>query len=76
MSCYPVNPIICPTQYVVRDSYAQRAVPVIQPVVTINRQNVVDVPQYFIQPSSTNVVVNQGFQGFQGQPGFFGRRFL
>jgi len=73
MSCYPVNPIICPPQYVVRDYYAQRAVPVIQPVVTINRQNVVDVPQYFIQPTSTNVVVNRGFQGPQG---FFGRRFL
>jgi hypothetical protein len=72
----PVTPIVCPTQYVVRDFYTTRAVPVVQPVVTVNRQNVVDVPQYFVQPMTTNVVVDRGFQGFQGSQGFLGRRFL
>jgi spore coat protein D len=74
MHCYqPARPIVYPPQYVVRDYYTPRTVPVIQPVVTVNRQNVVDVPQYYVQPLETNVVVNQGFQGY---PGFPGRRFL
>ncbi|SDI36756.1 spore coat protein D [Desulfosporosinus hippei] len=68
------KPICCPPQYCVRDYYAQRMIPVIQPIVTINRQNIVDVPQYYYQPITRNVVVNQGFQGqgVQGQ-GFQGQ---
>lgn len=75
------RPICCPPKYCVRDFYAQRTIPVIQPVVTINRQNIVDVPQYFVQPISRNVVVNQGFQnqGMAAQggatQGFLGRGF-
>ncbi len=71
-----VAPVVLPTQYAVRDYYAQRAVPVIQPVVTVNRQNIVNVPQYFIQPASTNIVVDRGFQQFPAAGGFLGRRFL
>ena len=63
-----VKPICCPPQYCVQDYYAQRFVPVIHPVVTIRRQNIIDVPQHFYQQTTRNVVVNQGFQGqaFQG----------
>ena len=62
-----VKPICCPPEYCVRDYYTQRPVPVIHPIVTINRQNIVDVPQHYYQQITRNVVVNQGFQG-QGLP--------
>lgn len=68
------NPICCPPQYVVRDFCTPRIVPVIQPVVTVNRQNIVDVPQLVVQPSTRNVVVNRGFQ--QGFGGGFGGNTL
>ena len=42
MSCHCVRPIVCPPQYVVRDFFVPQAVPVIHPVVTVNRQNIVD----------------------------------
>jgi len=62
MSCgCGVRPVICPTRYVVRDYYTTRVVPVIHPVVTVNRQNIVNVPQHFIQPLTTNVVNPQQF---------------
>lgn len=75
------NPICCPPQYCVRDYSTPRIVPVIQPVVTVNRQNIVDVPRLVVQPSTRNVVVDRGFQGFGGgfgggalfnNPGAFG----
>jgi len=65
--CGCVKPICCPPQYCVQDYYAQRFVPVIHPIVTINRQNIIDVPQHYYQQTTQNVVVNQGFQG-QGFP--------
>ena len=66
-----VKPICCPPEYCVRDYYTQRVVPVIHPIVTINRQNVIDVPQHYYQQTTRNVVVNQGFQG-QSFPGYQG----
>lgn len=77
-----VKPICCPPQYCVRDSYAQRFVPVIHPIVMINRQNIIDVPQHFYQQTERNLVVNQGFQaqaqgflGVQANQGFTNRIF-
>ena len=64
-----VKPICCPPVYCVQDHYAQRMVPVIHPIVTINRQNIIDVPQHYYQETTQNVVVNQGFQA-QGLPGY------
>ena len=61
-----VRPICCPPEYCIQDYYTQRFVPVIHPVVTIRRQNIIDVPQHYYQQTTRNVVVNQGFQG-QGQ---------
>lgn len=76
------KPICCPPQYCVRDYYSYRAVPVIHPIVTINRQNIVAVPQHLYQPITRNVVVEQGFAGagaagagVAGQ-GFLGQDFL
>ncbi|EHQ87900.1 hypothetical protein [Desulfosporosinus youngiae] len=82
MSGSGCRPICCPPQYRVQDFYAQRFIPVIHPIVTINRQNIVDVPQHIFQQTSRNVVVNQGFQpqpaqgrGFLGQgQGMFGNQ--
>lgn len=82
--CTPsVAPVVCPPQYCVRDFYAQRTVPVIHPVVNVNRTNIVDVPQHFVQPTTQNVVVNQGpaapvanvgnVGGFGGVGTLFGR---
>ncbi|MGI6448738.1 MAG: hypothetical protein ACOX3R_00160 [Desulfitobacteriia bacterium] len=89
MHCGCVNPIVCPAQYVVRDFFTPRVVPVIHPVVTVNRQNIVNVPQHFVQPLTTNVVAAPqqfapGGAGFLGGAGFAGgagfglggRRFL
>ena len=70
-----VRPICCPPLCCVQDSYYQRFVPVIQPVVTINRQNVIDVPQVYYQQTTRNVVVNQGFQGQGVLPGRANRLF-
>jgi len=74
------KPICCPPQYCVRDFYAQRLIPVIHPIVNINRQNIIDVPQHIYQQTSRNVVVEQGFQaqgaqgvGFLGGQGFLGQ---
>ena len=77
MHCGCVNPIVCPAQYVVRDYYTPRVVPVVQPIVTVNRQNIVNVPQYYVQPLTTNVVVapQPGFSTATGTRGFFSRRF-
>lgn len=64
------RPIVCPPKCCVRDYYTPRIVPVIHPIVNINRQNIVDVPQHIYQPTTTNVVVDRGFQGYQGYPGY------
>lgn len=68
-NCNNVNPIVCPAQYVVRDYYTPQYVPVIHPVVTVNRQNVVNVPQHYVQPVTTNVVVPAQGLGVQGGAG-------
>ncbi|HBW34300.1 spore coat protein D [Desulfosporosinus sp. BICA1-9] len=66
------KPICCPPQYCVRDYYTQRIVPVIHPIVNINRQNIVDVPQHYYQTTTRNVVVDQGFQADFGRFGYTG----
>lgn len=73
------KPICCPPQYCVQDYYTQRVVPVIHPIVTVKRQNIVDVPQHFYQPLTQNVVVDRGYLGQAGQAGQAGygrRRFF
>lgn len=76
-----VNPICCRPEYCVRDYYTQRIVPVIHPIVNINRQNIVNVPQHYYQTITRNVVVDQGFQGqgfpgYQASPGYTNRLFF
>lgn len=68
------RPVVLSPQYCVRDFYTTRMVPVIQPVVQINRQNIINVPQRIVQPMTRNVVVDQGCPGAGGgmAPGFPG----
>ncbi|GAB6154234.1 hypothetical protein JCM17380_29840 [Desulfosporosinus burensis] len=66
------KPICCPPQYCVRDYYTQRIVPVIHPIVNINRQNIIDVPQHYYQTITRNVVVDQGYQTNLGRVGYTG----
>lgn len=76
-----VKPICCPPECCVQDHYFQRFVPVIHPIVVINRQNIIDVPQHIYQRTTRNVVVNQGFQAQglsanQANQGFTNRLFF
>jgi len=63
-----VKPICCPPEYCVRDYYTHRFVPVIHPIVNINRQNIIDVPQHHYQQINRNVVVDPGYP--QGYPNY------
>lgn len=65
------NPICCPPIYNVRDYCCPRIVPVIQPVVNVNRQNIVNVPQVIYQPVTRNVVVPANNFVNPGNPGLF-----
>jgi hypothetical protein len=58
-----VRPIVCPPQCIVKDTYIQREIPVIHPVVTINRQHIVNVPRHIYQPITRNEVVDPGYPG-------------
>ncbi|SFU34826.1 hypothetical protein [Alicyclobacillus macrosporangiidus] len=56
-------PIVCDPQYVIRDRYVPREVPVIHPVVTVNRHVIVNVPRHYVQRMSKHVVVDPGCPG-------------
>lgn len=60
------RPIVCPPRYCVHDYCIPRYVPVIHPIVTVNRQNIVNVPQHYYEYSATDMVVDRGNQGAQG----------
>ena len=57
----PVRPIVCPPQCVVRDYYTTREVPVIHPIININRQHIVNVPRHIYQPTTRNEVVDSAY---------------
>lgn len=56
-----VRPVICPPQCVVRDYYTTREVPVIHPIINVNRQHIVNVPRHIYQPVTRNVVMDNGY---------------
>ena len=70
------HPIVCPPQYCVRDFVTPHVVPVIHPVVNVNRQHIVGVPQHYYQPYTANLLVNHGFQGGYGGYGGYGNRLF
>lgn len=52
-----VRPIVCPPLCRFTDSYIQREVPYIQPLINVNRQHIVDVPRTYFEEINRNVVV-------------------
>jgi hypothetical protein len=60
---YACRPIVCDPQYVVRDCYVPREVPVIHPIININRHVIVNVPKHYSQSSTKDVVVDPGCPG-------------
>jgi hypothetical protein len=52
-----VQPIVCPPLCRYTDSYVRREVPYIQPLITCNRQHIVDVPKTYYREITQNVVV-------------------
>lgn len=71
----PAQPIVCPPQYRTRDSFLPRMQPVIHPIVNVNREHIVNVPQHFWTETNRNVVVNPPQQAFPMQPGGFQQPF-
>jgi hypothetical protein len=52
-----VAPIVCPPLCRYTDSYVKREVPYIQPLITCNRQHIVDVPKTYYREITQNVIV-------------------
>lgn len=65
------QPVVCPPQYRVQDSFLPRMQPVIHPIVNVNREHIVNVPQHFWTETNRNVVVNPPQQAFPMQQGGF-----
>ncbi len=51
-----VEPIVCPPEYCVRDEFMPREVPVIHPIVNVNRQHYVDIPRHYYTETTENVM--------------------
>ena len=51
-----VQPVICPPQYRYFDQFTPRQVPVVHPIVNVNRQHIVDVPEHFYTETTENVM--------------------
>ncbi|MCM3086954.1 hypothetical protein M3557_03410 [Bhargavaea ginsengi] len=73
------QPIVCPPTYRFHDTFTQREVPFVHPIVNVNRQNVVNVPRHYFTESETtvpgrNIYADSCGPGFGG-PGFGGPGF-
>jgi hypothetical protein len=49
--------------------------PVIHPIVNVNREHIVNVPQHFVTETNRNVIVNPPQQAFPVQQGGFPQQF-
>ncbi|MGZ4123006.1 MAG: hypothetical protein ACXVPC_11855 [Tumebacillaceae bacterium] len=56
-------PIVCPPVYQYHDCYVYREVPIIQPVIRVNRHIIVNVPRYQVVPETRDVVIDPGCPG-------------
>lgn len=61
------QPVVCPPQYRVRDSFSPRMQPVIHPIVNVNREHIVNVPQHFYTVTNENVMASGSQQAFPMQ---------
>ncbi|CAM3240010.1 hypothetical protein FITA111629_11935 [Filibacter tadaridae] len=71
-----VQPVVCPTQYRCHDQFMPREVPYIHPIVNVNRQHIVEVPQHYYTETTQNVMGEtlQARPGFGPQSGGYGPR--
>ncbi|AOV06485.1 hypothetical protein [Sporosarcina ureilytica] len=69
MGHHQVQPIVCPPVYRCHDQFSQREVPVIHPVVNVNRHHVVDVPRHYYT-ETTQDVMGASFSPGENGPGF------
>ena len=60
------QPIICPTQYRVHDTFMPQELPVVHPFVNVNRQHTVQIPRHYY----TEVNETMTGQTVQARPGF------
>jgi len=65
-----VQPIVCPPLCRFTDSYIEREIPHIQPLINVNRQHIVDVPKTYYKEINQTVVVPPN----QMPPFGYGRR--
>lgn len=78
-----MQPIVCPPQYRCHDTFVRQEVPVIHPIVNVNRQHTVVVPRNYVTETTRTVpgstVFPRGGQQFGGgfgpQSGGFGPGF-
>lgn len=67
-----VEPIVCPPEYCYHDEFMPREVPVIHPIVNVNRQHYVDYPRHYYTETTENVmgapIMAQG--GYGPGPGY------
>jgi hypothetical protein len=76
-----VQPIVCPPEYRCHDEFIPREVPVIHPIVNVNRHHYVDIPRHYYTETTEDVmgapVVPRGGFGPEFGGGYgpeFGRR--
>lgn len=67
-----MQPIVCPTQYRFRDQFIPQVVPVIHPIVNVNREHIVPVPRHFYTETTENVMGAPVMPGFGPGAGGFG----
>lgn len=68
-----IQPVVCPPDYRFHDEFMPREVPVIHPIVNVNRQHFVDVPRHYFTETTENVMGAPVFPcpgGCGGQRGF------
>lgn len=69
-----IQPVVCPPDYRFHDEFMPREVPVIHPIVNVNRQHYVDVPRHYFTETTENVmgapVFPCGGCGNRGRRGF------
>ena len=51
------RPLTCPPRYIVRNQFIRREIPIIHPVIHVNRVNIVNVPKHIYKPIKKNVIV-------------------
>ncbi len=54
------KPIVCDPQYVFHDCYVPREVPIVQPVIHVQRKIIVNVPRHYVQPMVKHKVIDPG----------------